>query len=551
MRHADEIWSGGTILTMDPVNPRAEALAVKRGRLIAVGRAPDVSNLVGPGTKVHALHGQFVMPGLVESHTHALWGACRTLFDIYVGFDASLSNLLDAVAERCHQTDPDNNVIYGGPWRPPMRAEMGANPRTLLDAISAEHAIVLHDASQHLLWCNSRALQLAGIKHDTADIPGGVIERDPDTDAPNGILAETASAPARALVRRSGAQLADALREAVRYFNSLGFTAFKEPMAFEEELRAYHAGDLRGDLTLHMAAHIVHSSPLGGGTVPFDTMDRLRDSYASDNLRLDFAKLFLDGVAPGFTASFITPYLSESGYDAATHDPDATLLISPPALNEMLIQLDRRGYTVKMHAVGDNAIRKGLDAIAAARAANGPSGLRHEIAHSNYVSDADLARFCALGAVAEQSPKMWYPNPGTGVQTALLGEARVRKNHRIADLLKAGAELIYGSDWPAAAPDANPWTGLSGMLTRRNSDPAYPGVLAADQAIRLMEALPIFTTNGARSLGMEGDTGSLAVGYWADFIVLSEDLTTMQPEEIAAIRPSTTVWKGQRVFAVQ
>ncbi len=543
---ADAIWTGGRVMTMDPARPWAEALAVKDGRLIAVGSDSDVAHLAGPGTTAEALHGRFVMPGLVESHTHALWGACRTLFDIYVGFDASLDDLLEAVRARCLTALPET-VIYGGPWRPAMRAGMGADPRALLDRISSDHAIVLHDASQHILWCNSRALTLAGIGADAPDVPGGVIGRAP-SGAPNGILAETASAPARALVQRSEAQLADALREAVRYFNSLGFTGFKEPMAFEDELRAYHAGDARGDLTLHAAAHIVHSSPLGGETVPFEVMDHLRRTYASGNLHLDFAKLFLDGVAPGFTASFIEPYTAASGYDVAAHDPDATLLIARDVLNEMLIGLDRRGFTVKMHAVGDNAIRQGLDAIEAARAANGPSGLRHEIAHSNYVSDADLERFRALGAVAEQSPKMWYPNPGTPVQMAFLGVDWVQKNHRIKDLTQARAEMIYGSDWPAAAPDANPWSGLSGMLTRASSDPAYPGVLAADQAISLAEALPIFTVNGARSMGLEAETGSLAVGKWADFIVLERALTEMPAAEIAGLLPRQTVWKGRRVF---
>ncbi|WP_164662208.1 amidohydrolase [Tropicibacter sp. Alg240-R139] len=546
MTQADEIWAGGSIMTMDPSNPRAQALAIKDGRLLAVGKDEDVWNLQGPGTRVHQLHGQFVMPGLVESHTHALWGACRTLYDVYVGFDASLPELLDAVRARCNKTEP-GQTVFGGPWRPVMRADMGANPRALLDAISTDHVIVLHDASQHILWCNSRALSLAGIDAGTADIRGGIIERDPASGAPNGILAETASAPARALVQRTEAQLDEALREAVRYFTSLGFTGFKEPMAFKEELRTYHAADARGDLTMHLAAHIVHSSPLGGDIVPYETMDLLRRTFTSKNLRLDFAKLFLDGVAPGFTASFIEPYLAASGYDVASHDPDATLLIPPSDLNEMLIQLDRRGYTVKMHAVGDNAIRKGLDGIAAARAANGQSGRRHEIAHSNYVSDADLTRFSALGAVSELSPKMWFPNPGTAVQKALLGRDRVQKNQRIGDLVAAKAELIYGSDWPAAAPDANPWTGLSGMLTRRNADPTYPGDLAPEQAISLQNALPIFTVNGARSMGMEAETGSLSVGKWADFIVLSKDLTKIPPHEIATVCPRTTVWKGKVV----
>ena len=281
--------------------------------------------------------------------------------------------------------------------------------------------------------------------------------------------------------------------------------------------------------------------------MPYDRMDALRRDYASDNVHLDFAKLFLDGVAPGFTASFVEPYLAESGYDTASHDPDATLLIAPAALNDMLIALDQRGYTVKMHAVGDNAIRKGLDAIAAAREANGQSGLRHEIAHSNYVSDTDLQRFQDLGAVAELSPKMWFPNPGTPIQIALLGEDRVQKNHRIADLLAANAEMTYGSDWPAAAPDANPWSGLCGMLTRRNTDPAYPGVLSPEQAISLSDALPIFTINGARSLRMESQTGTLEAGKWADFLVLDRPLAETPPEEIAAVLPRATVWKGRIV----
>lgn len=276
MSRADEIWTGGRVLTMDPARPRAEALAVADGRLIAVGTAAEVANLSGPGTRVRNLRGRFVMPGLVESHTHALWGACRTLFDVYVGFGATLDQLLAAVKARAGATPP-GEVVYGGPWLPAMRAEMGARPADLLDAISNAHPIVLHDASQHLLWCNTMALTRAGLGPDAPDIPGGVIERDPATGAPDGVVAETATAPVRALIQRTEAQMADALREAVRYFNAYGFTAFKEPMAFEADLAAYRAGDARGDLTLHMAAHIVHSSPLGGGEVtPFDEMDRLR-----------------------------------------------------------------------------------------------------------------------------------------------------------------------------------------------------------------------------------------------------------------------------------
>jgi len=548
MGHADQIYQGGKILTMDANMLNAEAIAIKDGRILAIGSDQQVLNLAGPCTKTTNLYGRFVMPGLVESHTHALWGACRDLFDVYVGYNATFTMLLDAVRTRAKQLAP-GDFIYGGPWRLDMRGAMGNDPKAVLDNISTTHPIILADTSQHIIWCNSKALDAAGLVPGVADIPGGVIERT-SNGAPNGILAESAGAPVRALMTRSDSQLAEAAREFTRYFNSLGITAFKEPMAYEQDLQAYLAADQRGELSLHMAAHIVRQSPMSMEPVPYEMMDRLRREYASTNIRTNFAKLFLDGVAPGHTASFSEPYLASSGYDVDAHDPDLTLLMAPELLNKTVIELDRRGYVTKMHAVGDNAIRKGLDAIEAARNANGTSGLRHEIAHSAFVSDQDLGRFNQLDAIAEMSPKLWFPNAATPAQIAVLGEERLQKAHRIGDLLAAGAEMTYASDWPASAPDANPWIGLSGMITRRNCDPDFFGVLAENQAISLDEALPLFTTNGARSLGMENETGSLSAGKWADFIMLDEPLAKMDAVQIGNTHVQQTVWKGKVVHSL-
>ena len=547
MGHADQIYQGGNILTMDANMLNAEAIAIKDGRILAIGSDQEVLNLAGPCTKTTNLYGRFVMPGLVESHTHALWGACRDLFDVYVGYNATFKMLTDAVRTRAKQLAP-GDFIYGGPWRLDMRGAMGNDPKAVLDNISTTHPIILADTSQHIIWCNSKALDAAGLVPGVADIPGGVIERT-SNGAPNGILAESAGAPVRALMTRSDSQLAEAAREFTRYFNSLGITAFKEPMAYEQDLQAYLAADQRGELSLHMAAHIVRQSPMSMEPVPYEMMDRLRREYASTNIRTNFAKLFLDGVAPGHTASFSEPYLASSGYDVDAHDPDLTLLMAPELLNKTVIELDRRGYVTKMHAVGDNAIRKGLDAIEAARNANGTSGLRHEIAHSAFVSDQDLGRFNQLDAIAEMSPKLWFPNAATPAQITVLGEERLQKAHRIGDLLAAGAEMTYASDWPASAPDANPWIGLSGMITRRNCDPDFFGVLAENQAISLEEALPLFTTNGARSLGMENETGSLSAGKWADFIMLDEPLAKMDAVQIGNTHVQQTVWKGKVVHS--
>ena len=201
MSFADQIYFGGNILTMDASMLNVQALAIKDGRILAAGKDQEVMNLVGPGTKTTNLFGRFVMPGLVESHTHALWGACRDLFDVYVGYNATFEMLTDAVRARSEHLEP-GDFIYGGPWRLDMRNAMGNDPKAILDNISITSPIILADTSQHILWCNSKALELAGLVPGVADIPGGVIERT-SNGAPNGILAESAGASVRAIMTRN------------------------------------------------------------------------------------------------------------------------------------------------------------------------------------------------------------------------------------------------------------------------------------------------------------------------------------------------------------
>ena len=548
-QHADAIWTGGRIKTMDPKQPVAQAMAVRGGRLIAVGRDTDIRNLAGPRTAKHDLKGRFVMQGLVESHTHALWGACRDLFDVYVGYEASFDDLMHAVKARTDTADV-GTFILGGPWRPDMLGQMGDEPRKLLDQIAPAHPVALQDVTQHSLWCNSAALAAAGITATSPDIAGGVIERHPKTNAPTGILAETACVAVQAQAARTPVQLTQACDHFTKYFNALGFTAFREPMAFEADLAAYKAADERGALTLHMGAHIVRSSPFSTQPVPYEEMERLRTEYKTENIRTGFAKLFLDGVAPSFTASFIEPYLEIAGYDATGHNAADVLLIDPDTMADTMTELDARGFVVKTHAVGDFAVRTTLDAIEAARKRNGYSGLRHEVSHCPFVTDADLGRFAQLDAVAEMSPKLWFPNPATAGQIRVLGQKRVERLHPFRSLLEAGAEMIYASDWPAAAPDANPWTGLAGMISRQNHSGSFSGTVGADQAISLEDALPLFTQNPVRALGMQQETGSLEAGKWADFIVLDRPLDHMTPAEIAQVEVQVTVWKGQMVHNV-
>lgn len=537
MSAPDLILTGGHVLTMAGGVCRDVALA--GGRVLAVGE--DLAGLAGPATRVVALKGRAVMPGLIDSHTHGLWGACRDLFEVFPGLGAPLSAVLEGIRARVAVTPPGEWII-AGPWRPFDRASFGPRPHEMLDQIAPDHPVVIKDVSQHNLWVNSRALALAGITGETPNPAGGEIERDAVGRA-TGILIESAGAGVQRLIEPTEAQLDRATGHLSQYFHRLGITGFKEPMAFAPELAAYAKADRAGLLGLHVGAHLTRFSPFSEDWVPLETLATLRAEHQSQHLHTQFAKLFLDGVPIARTAAFLAPYPGQTG----PHDPEAMLLVKPDRLNAEVTALDAAGYTVKMHAVGDRAVQAGLDAIAAARAANGASGLRHEIAHANFIAPADLPRFANLGAVAEVSPKLWMPNPVTSGQRAVLGDARVDQCHPIRSLLTAGAEVIYGSDWPAAALDANPWTGLAGMLTRADMTGSYPGTVAPDEAISLSQALPLFTTNAARALGLQGVTGQITPGASADLIVLERPLDQMRPEDIATCTPLATLFEGQIV----
>lgn len=542
----DEVWFNGQVMTMDPARPAATAFAVRDGRLVAVGEDADVLALAGAGTRRHDLHGRFAMPGIIDAHAHGTMGALRDTLEVYTGLGSPLSALLDAVRART-QTVPAGDWIVGGPWHMRQLEEAGGSPRAMLDAVAPHHPVLLRDATYHATWTNSLGLALIGITRDTPDPDGGRYVRGADGEC-TGLLLETAQAGARALTEPGPAQFRRAVEHLRVYLHRYGITAFKEAMAAEEVVRAYHEADVAGTLELHVAAHLVRRPLTGGDWVPFDTLSAWRARYRSDHVHPDFIKLFLDGVAPSRTAAFLDPYLPACGGTPATKwNPDALLLIPPDELADEVAALDRRGFTVKMHAVGDRAARAGLDAIEATRRANGASGLRHEIGHCAFIDAADHPRFAALGAVAEMSPRLWFPNPITPGQVAVLGPARTQRCHAIRSLLDAGAELTYGSDWPAAASDANPWVGLAGMLTRRNPFGLFEGAVGEGEAIPLAKALPLFTVNAARSMRLEHRIGALAPGRSADVVVLDKPLSACTPREIAETEVRATIFEGEIV----
>jgi predicted amidohydrolase YtcJ len=309
-------------------------------------------------------------------------------------------------------------------------------------------------------------------------------------------------------------------------------------MAFTELDRA-------GKLTLNVAICI--PTPYGARNTALDyaQIEAVRSQYRTPRVRADFVKLFLDGVpTPARTAAMLAPYLPDQQHGAHFK---GDLHVQPAVLNQDVAELDKRGFTVKMHAAGDRSVRVALDAIENARKLNGDSGLHHEVAHASFIDPTDVPRFAKLDAIPDYSPIIWYPSSITQAVFAAVGKERGEHFWPTRDLLDTGAKVAAGSDWPAAVPDENPWMGIEALVTRQDPRGLSPGSLWKEQAITLPEALRIYTINGARALRLEKQTGSIEVGKSADLIVLDRNLFRIPIGDVSETKVRMTWFEGRLV----
>lgn len=542
----DTLLTNADIHTMDVARPRAEALAMRDGRIIALGSAAELAPLRGNAAEVIDLGGRMVMPGLVDAHCHPAKGAIAALFSCRFGFDATPDDIGRAlVASRAR--DDAVEVIIGGRWGSGFFERHAiASPRRWLDGICADRAVYLRDDSGHNACANSRALAMVGVGRDSVDPAGGRILREPGSDEPNGLLLEAADSQARArLPDWSAAQYQAGVREMARMAHGYGITGVNDADANLPLLEAYRAVDERGELRLHVVASM--TTPYGHreSALDYAALDAWRDRYASRHVDTRFVKIYLDGVPTSArSAAMLAPYAAHEDFPP---DYRGELHVDESTLARDIAELERRGYTVKLHAAGDRSVRVALNAIEAAHRVTGISHLRHEIAHAGFIAPEDLPRFAALNVVADLSPYLWYPTPIMASIRAALGD-RAEHYWPIRDLIEAGAPLLAGSDWPAAVASMDPWPAMSSLVTRGDARHPAAGALWPEQAISLGEALRIFTVCGARALRRDHLTGTLAPGRSGDLIVLDRHLFAVPPGDIAATRVDLTVFEGQVVY---
>ena len=538
----DLLLTNGRIYTLAPEQPWVEALAIGAGRILAVGSTEAMLDLAGPQTRALDLAGRFAMPGINDGHAHPAWGGVTALYYCLFPASATPLELMEKIQGCIAETSSEETWIQGGMWTPKFFAQYRiASPRAWLDRISGDKAVALKDDSGHNYWVNSKALNLLGLDAASEPPPGGVFVKDERSGELNGLLLETFTLLTEQLPEWKVSHYREGVRYAARSANRFGVTGFKDASASPRELQAYYEVDQAGELTVHVAACLFGQE--FGADAPFDVaaLQGLRERYASEHLHTGFVKIFLDGVpTTARTAAMLAPYVPAQEGEAAEYGP---LHVQPKTLQETLIALDRAGFTVKIHTAGDRSVHEGLNAVEAARQANGDSGLRHELGHAGFIDPSDIPRFAELGVVADLSPYLWFPSPIIESVREAVGE-RGFAYWPNRDLLDSGAPLLAGSDWPSVAEDLNPWVGMEALVTRRDPFGVQPGAAWPEQALTVREVVKIFTSDGARALGLGDETGSLRVGKSADLIVLNHDIFAVPAERISDTEVQLTFFAG-------
>jgi hypothetical protein len=550
-QQADLIFVNGAVYTVDAARRWASAVAIRGGRIAAVGTDEGVRELAGASTEVVDLAGRMLLPGFQDAHVHPPGSGLEmlrcNLSEAY-GLQEYLRIIGDYGSDR-----PDEEWIRGGGWSMDV-FPAGAPTADLLDGVVARRLAYLPSRDGHSAWVSSRALELAGITAETPDPPDGRIERAAD-GSPSGTLHEGAMDLVEKLVpATTEAEWDEGLLAAQRYLHSLGITAWQDAIvggpyqAFDSYVRAASSGKL----TARVVGALWWDRHRGA-----EQIDELLDRRARGRVERFAAttvKIMQDGIVENFTAGSLQPYLDVTGEPTGNA---GLSFVEPQALKEHVTRLDAEGFQVHFHALGDRAVRESLDAIESARRANGMNDLRHHLAHIQIVHPDDVPRFRRLGAVANAQP-LWAVNEGQMLHLTIpfIGPERAAWQYPFASLHRAGAVLAFGSDWSVSTPD--PLAEIH-VAVNRTAPPSYAYVTEDDPAVRdpflpderldLATAIAAFTIGSAYVNHLDDVTGSIEPGKYADLVVLDRNPFEHPLRDVHQAKALLTLVEGERVHA--
>jgi len=539
-KSGERIFFNAKIFTGDPQNPYGEAVAIRGDKIVAVGNFAEVVKSVSAKAERIDLEGKSLFPGFIDSHSHSIDGGLNL-----ISADASEKvESLDQLAAFAADAEKTGKGMRGDILEVlGMPLEFWSHPDVLNADFSTgayeKQSVLLRGMDGHTAWANRALLRRAGI---TADFLQGLsveergyygTEKD---GRPNGFLVDAGMEKIEPLLPEpTGDRLLAAGRAAVEYEHSLGITAWLDPLASDSVLRAYKMLADRGELTSEVVAfpQVFAKDPVG----ELAGVQKTRDAYKNvPHLHVTGIKIFADGVVeyPSQTAHLSKPYRNTGR--------NGDLLFEPKKFAELCVAADKQGLIIHVHAIGDGAVTAALDGIAAARKANGDSGLPHTITHEQFVQPEDFPRFRELGVVSALQLFWAEASPDTiGILKPYLDPEIYRWQYPARSILDSGGIISGASDWPVST--ANVFRAIYQAETRKGPE----GVLDPSQDMPRVAMFYAYTRNSARAMNMDS-IGTIAPGKHADLVLLDRDVLTVSPEEMRDTKVVWTMVAGKTVY---
>jgi predicted amidohydrolase YtcJ len=538
---ADRVLLNGAVYTVNSKQPWAEAVAVSNGRIVFVGSDADAGAYVGDKTEITDLAGQMLLPGFHDSHAHILIGDSTDEECNLLRIDSVAE--VEAKLRQCTALPGfgEHRWIIGSGWSDWLWPKSEPD-KAILDQLFPDRPVYLESSFGHSAWVNSRALELAGIHAESRAGPNGVIVRNPKTGEATGALHDAANLLVlNVLPPFTTAYEQKRIQAAIDMAHGYGITATIEPgldaALFVPLLALYDA--CKFDLRVVASVSPINWQPGAFDDGVFEFLEQ-REQWRRPNIDVDSVKVYMDGVIESGTGALLEPY------------EDASLGVGPrfytqQKVNEYFTRLDGLGLQIHVHAIGDAAIRTALDGFAAMRAANGVSGNRHHMTHLQLIHPDDVPRFAKLDIGATFQTLWAYPDPAAiELDVPMLGEERTWQMYPIGSVHRAGGRINGASDYFVTS--MNPLLAIEVGLTRQDPYSNAGPILNAAERVDLATMIAAYTINGAYTMKLDHEQGSIEVGKRADLVALNRNLFDLDPYAISDAYVTMTIFDGRTVY---
>jgi predicted amidohydrolase YtcJ len=533
---ADFIVTNAKVWTVDPRQPRAEAVAVRGDRILAVGSTAEINPLRGPNTAVMDAGGKFLMPGFNDAHVHFVDGG-RQLDAVQLNDATSAEDFARRIAEQVKKT-AKGEWILGGDWDETKWTPPQLPTKELIDSFTPGTPVLVSRHDGHMALANSLALRLAGITAKTPDPAGGVIVRDAQGN-PTGALKDAALLLLyKVIPPLSHEQRMKAVKRAMADAASLGVTSIQHMDPNYADIAVYSELLRQGELTVR-----IYAAPLITEGVDDQVKIGISHAFGGPYLRIGAVKAFADGSVGSRTAYFFEPYSDQPenrGLLGAQMQPLSLM-------RDRMLKADAAGLQICTHAIGDQAISTVLDLYHDVVRTNRGSDHRFRIEHAQHMAAKDFDRFAQLDVIASVQPYQAIDD-GRWVE-ARIGHDRASRTYAFRTFLNHGVHLAFGTDWDVVP--LNPLLTVYAAVTRATLDGKYPGGWFPEQKLTVAEAVEAYTMGSAYAEFQEQEKGSITPGKLADMVILSDDIFSIDPAKLRDVKVLKTFVGGKIVWDQQ